>query len=787
MFYKAFIRQKWTFALLLIISLTFTSLNVAANVDINHSSYLLQPGASTEFFIDDTNQLTIKALVDEEFKYRFAPWQPNLLSAEEQQQNLWLRFPVTNHTSEIVHPVLSVDYQQQELPTLYLKYTSSATGKTVVKPLPLDRVNTTTFTLLPEQTATLYLKAPFHPELTNSLKLGSFDQLIKRQRYKFWQTGLISGLLLSIILANAWLFLSLRQESRASNSLSLSGHRSIFHLLLATGASFSLIFMASWQGYLSTWLYVPFIVEAWLYQLSLLLISLTFCQLAINLFGQQRPLLIRFFNVLSFIYLIAALWLPLSDSSTLNTNLLILTLIGNASFCLSFWLITPHRRYISAWLLIPLAISQFIFALNHTGALGISSRNTTWLLIQTLALTLGFLSLPARINRKALSKKQFAYNNKPSDELDEEAMKSLGHEMRTPLNGVMGMSELLLSTPLTPKQEDYVQTLRYAGYELGNLVNLLASSIKAQNQGIMSNTRLVDIHNTVEELIRHFQYRAEQQNIEIICFVDENLSSECHIDGYRVSLILEAFLFYGLNQAEMGEVGLSIQKDDSGKLLFEFSFKNPAGSSLEEKHLSGEHSLSEIKTETAMGLNLYLATHLIRQLGGEISKQASTISFTLPCTCGEKKSTPNQHEATHENQYENMRILIADDNATCRKVLRQQCQLLGISVVEAGDGLEALAMIRNETYLNRAFDIIILDHHMPRLKGLQVAERINGDPGIDPMPAIIMLTGVSNPPSKYQSSKLGISSILTKPVTRFTVQRALIKALNSRQQRYTDA
>ncbi|KEI70737.1 response regulator [Endozoicomonas elysicola] len=778
MFYKAS-GPTWTFALLFIISLIFTSFNVSANVDINNTSYLLQPGASTEFFIDDSGQLTIKELADEEFKFRFAPWQPSLLNIEEQQKSLWLRFPVTNHTSEIVHPILSVDYQQQELPTLYLKYTSSASGKTVVKPLPMDRVNTTTFTLLPEQTATLYLKAPFNPELSKSLKLGSFDQLIKQQRYKFWQTGLVSGLLLSIILANAWLFLSMRLESKDSNSLSPAKHLSIFHLLLAAAASFILVFMASWQGYLSTWLYVPVTVEAWLYQLSLLLISLTFCQLAINLFGHQRPLLIRFFNTFSFIYLIAALWLPLSDSNTLNTNLLMLTLIGNASFCLSFWLVKPHRRYVSAWLLIPLAISQFIFALNHTGGLGISSRNTTWLLIQTLALTLGFLSLPARTNRKVLNKKQFAYNNKRPEELDEEAMNSLGHEMRTPLNGVMGMSELLLSTPLTPKQEDYVQTLRYAGYELGNLVNLLASSIKAQNQGIVSGTRLVDMHNTVEELVRHFQYRAEQQSIEIICFVDDNLSTECHIDGYRVSLILEAFLFYGLNQAEMSEVALSIQKDPTGNLLFEFSFKNPAGSSLEEKHLSGEHSLSEIKAETAMGLNLYLATHLIRQLGGEVSKRSNIISFTLPCNCGDEQAPPSQDETPRQGQYEHMRVLIADDSATCRKVLRQQCQLLGIPVIEAGDGLEALAMIRNETYLNRAFDIIILDHHMPGLKGLQVAERINADPSIDPMPAIIMLTGISNPPDKYQSSKLGISSILTKPVTRFTVQRALIKALGA--------
>ena len=182
MFYQAFTRQKWTFALFFVLSLTFTTFDTSANVDINHSSYLLQPGASIEFYIDDTRQQTIKSLVEEAFKYRFAPWQPNLLSAEEQQQNLWLRFPATNHTSEVVHPILSVDYQQQELPTLYLTYISAAIGKTVVKPLRLDQINTTSFTLLPAQSAMIYLKAPFHPELSNSLKLGSTSFFSKRNK-----------------------------------------------------------------------------------------------------------------------------------------------------------------------------------------------------------------------------------------------------------------------------------------------------------------------------------------------------------------------------------------------------------------------------------------------------------------------------------------------------------------------------------------------------------------------------------------------------------------------------
>lgn len=306
MFYKA-LRPTWTLALLLLALIAYSSSNQSADVIIERTSYLLQPEESTGFFIDNTKQLTINQLVDEEFKYRFAPWQSSVLNPEEQKQTLWLRFPVTNNTTEIVHPVLSVDYQQQTLPTLFIKHKNQATGKISVKPLKLDRVNTTTFTLVPGQTAKIYLKSRFHPELGNSLKLGSFDQLIKQQRYKLWQTGLLSGLLISIILANAWLFLTLKQETRISNSLSSYRQRSIFHLLLAIGAGFSLIFMASWQGYLSTWLYIPIVIEAGLYKLSLLMISLTFCQLAINLFGYQRPLLSKFFTIFSVIYLITAL------------------------------------------------------------------------------------------------------------------------------------------------------------------------------------------------------------------------------------------------------------------------------------------------------------------------------------------------------------------------------------------------------------------------------------------------------------------------------------------------
>ena len=99
--------------------------------------------------------------------------------------------------------------------------------------------------------------------------------------------------------------------------------------------------------------------------------------------------------------------------------------------------------------------------------------------------------------------------------------------------------------------------------------------------------------------------------------------------------------------------------------------------------------------------------------------------------------------------------------------------------MDAEDGREALGMIRNEAYLQRPFDVVIIDHHMPGMNGLQVIERLNEGVDMEDRPAIIMLTGASNPPGRQRASRLGISTILTKPINRFTLQKALSVALKS--------
>lgn len=257
-------------------------------------------------------------------------------------------------------------------------------------------------------------------------------------------------------------------------------------------------------------------------------------------------------------------------------------------------------------------------------------------------------------------------------------------------------------------------------------------------------------------------------------------------------------MFYGFSQADQGELILNVKQAGSlckyhpeeRSLRFELTFCSTHSPLIQPNHLSKSSQFEQVKSEAAMGLSLFLAKDLIHQMNGDVNiteeGTKKTLWFSLPHDSPSKAPPPAKTSSTKKYQ-DDVRVLIADDNATCRKVLRQQCQLLGIQVIEAEDGLEALAKVRSEAYLERAFDAIILDHHMPGLKGLQVAERINRDnkkdDEIEHQPAIIILTGVTNPPGKYQTSKLDISSVLTKPVTRFTLQRALIKALEKKMKK----
>jgi CheY-like chemotaxis protein len=165
-------------------------------------------------------------------------------------------------------------------------------------------------------------------------------------------------------------------------------------------------------------------------------------------------------------------------------------------------------------------------------------------------------------------------------------------------------------------------------------------------------------------------------------------------------------------------------------------------------------------------------------MGGEFGiqsggNQGSTLWLSLPLD----SQRLEQPTADLDGPLQGARLLVVDDNDTCRKVLMQQCAAWGLSVSAVPSGKEALALLRTKANLREYFDVVLLDQDMPGMTGMQLAAKIKEDPNLNHDILLIMLTGISNAPSKIIARNAGIKRILAKPVAGYTLKATLADEL----------
>ena len=180
-------------------------------------------------------------------------------------------------------------------------------------------------------------------------------------------------------------------------------------------------------------------------------------------------------------------------------------------------------------------------------------------------------------------------------------------------------------------------------------------------------------------------------------------------------------------------------------------------------------------------MGLVIARQLIMLMNGEFgiksgSHQGSTLWLTLPLD-PERLEHPT---SDLDGPLKGARVLVVDDNDTCRKVLVQQCTAWGLNVSAVPSGKEALALLRTKAHLRDYFDVVLLDQNMPGMTGMQLAAKIKEDPSLNHDILLIMLTGISNAPSKVIARNCGIKRILAKPVAGYTLKTTLADELTQR-------
>ncbi|WP_434678250.1 response regulator [Pseudomonas sp. R1-18] len=369
-----------------------------------------------------------------------------------------------------------------------------------------------------------------------------------------------------------------------------------------------------------------------------------------------------------------------------------------------------------------------------------------------------------------------------------EFLAKISHEIRTPMNGVLGMTELLLGTPLSVKQRDYVQTIHSAGNELLTLINEILDITKLESGQIELDDVQFDIGALIEDSLDIFRAKAEQQHVELISLVQPQVPRVISGDPTRLRQTLLSLLENALKKTEEGEIFLAASLDTSkpGKPRLRISVQDsgdPLTAQERDALLNAELHSKNLLASSKLGghLGLVIARQLIVLMDGEFgiqpgSTQGSTLWVTLPLD----PKLLEQPTLDLDSPLKDARVLVVDDNDTCRKVLVQQCSSWGLNVSAVASGKEALALLRTKAHLRDYFDVVLLDQNMPGMTGMQLAAKIKEDPSLNHDILLIMLTGISNAPSKIVARNAGIKRILAKPVAGYTLKTTLADELTQR-------
>lgn len=450
----------------------------------------------------------------------------------------------------------------------------------------------------------------------------------------------------------------------------------------------------------------------------------------------------------------------------------------------------PARLLVTGMLLFD---AGFVFVLPIL--LGFDQFDPDWLTgivfsVATCAgLILSFALLERQRQIQSDSRNQHTAEAVTSAELRTKAdfLAKISHEIRTPMNGVLGMSELLLSTSLSAKQRDYVQTIHSSGNELLNLINEILDISKLESGQIELDDVQFDLNALIEDCLSIFRAKAEQQKVELISFVQPQMPHVVAGDPTRLRQALLNLLENAFKQTEEGEVLLIAAVDDrDGQPRLRITVQD-SGRPLEAQErdalLNSALDSRDFLSATRHGgrLGLIIARQLVHLMDGEFGIQISgiagnTIWISLPLN-----AELSEHAGSDlDIQLKGARLLIVDDNDTCRKVLSQQCSSWGLEVSAVASGKEALALLRTKAHLHEYFDVVLLDQDMPGMTGMQLATRIKEDFSLNHDILLIMLTGMSSAPSKIIARNAGIKRILAKPVAGYTLKTTLADELARR-------
>ncbi|MCF5090083.1 response regulator [Stenotrophomonas sp. PA-6-5C] len=359
---------------------------------------------------------------------------------------------------------------------------------------------------------------------------------------------------------------------------------------------------------------------------------------------------------------------------------------------------------------------------------------------------------------------------------------NLGHEIRTPMTGVLGMSELLLASPLDPQQRGYTQSIRHAGEHLLHLVNDALDLARIESGRLELQSNAFGLNRLLQDLAALMGPLAAQKGLRFILDNQLPAGMQATGDAMRVRQILLNLLSNAVKFTSRGSITLHARCEEGPRgLHFEVRDTGPGISQEQQQRLFRRFEQADGARTAAQyggsGLGLAICRELALAMQGRIRVESQLGSGTC---FGVSLPLPLQQGATSDGGADSdaaaaavnmppLRVLLVEDDATVADVMCGLLTTRGHEVVHAAHALAALREISAGD-----FDVGLLDLDLPGLSGFELAQHLRNQGYTLPLLAV---TARTDPDLQQQVEAAGIGGFLRKPVTGELLVEAIARVL----------
>lgn len=394
--------------------------------------------------------------------------------------------------------------------------------------------------------------------------------------------------------------------------------------------------------------------------------------------------------------------------------------------------------------------------------------------------------LKQEMERKILEERSVQLQE--SSRLKSEFLANMSHEIRTPMNAVVGLTELLLHTPLNNEQRDFANMIRESSQVLLSIINDILDFSKIEAGKLDLQVTEFELASVVEGVANLLSREAVSKELSLIAFVDPALPHMVRGDSMRIRQILLNLMNNAIKFTDKGEINLRAMPaknsglDGKDIVTVHFSVKDtgiglsrPEVDRLFQPFTQGDGSTTRKYGGTGLGLSI--SKRLVELMNGQIGLESrkgkgSKFWFTLPLEIAQQEDS-NIVRADMRR----LKALVVDDQPSWQRLLRTYLASWGMKCSTADNAQTALTALKQAQTIGEPFDLAIVDLVMPDMDGFAMAETFYKDPSHADT-KLILLTGYDEKGKGELAVRSGFSAYLTKPVKQSHLYDCIVKVMD---------